>query len=92
MSFKQEGTISTLKGKLQKLVVQFTNLGSNISSTESYVNIRIGKAWSAIDRLSIRWKSDPFDKIKPEFIRVAMSILLYGGNSETLMKSGEKKI
>ena len=30
--------------------------GSNISSTERDVNIRIGKVWTAIDRLSFKWK------------------------------------
>ena len=42
--FKQEGAISTLSVKPLKLVDLFTYLGSNISSTESDVNIHIGKA------------------------------------------------
>ena len=29
---------------------QFKYIGNNISSTETDVNIRIGKAWSAIDK------------------------------------------
>ena len=40
----------SLNGKPLKLVNQFTYLSSNISSTESDVNI--GKAWMAIDKLS----------------------------------------
>ena len=39
-----------------ELVDQFTYLGSNISSTESDVNIRLGKLWTTIYRLSIIWK------------------------------------
>ena len=39
-------------------------VSSNISSTESGINIRIGKAWTAVDRLSTVWKSDLSDKIK----------------------------
>ena len=39
-----------------KLANPFTYLGINISSTESDVNI--GKAWTAIDSLSIIWKSE----------------------------------
>ena len=35
MSFKKEGAISTFSGKSQKLEVQYTNIGINISSTES---------------------------------------------------------
>ena len=44
MCFKQEGIISTLNGKPMKLVDYFTYLGSNISSTESNINIYIGTA------------------------------------------------
>ena len=57
MSFK-EGTISTLSSKPLNLLDQLTYLGSNISSIESDVNIRVVKTGNAIDRLSIIWKSD----------------------------------
>ena len=63
MYFKQKGAISTLSGRLLKLVDQFTYLSSNISSTESDVNICILTVWNIIDRLSIIWKSDLTDKI-----------------------------
>ena len=69
MCFKQEGTISLLNDKPLKLVNQFPYLGSNISSTESDVNIYIEKAQTVIYRLSIIWKSDLFDKIKRDFFR-----------------------
>ena len=50
--FNQNGVLySSLNGKPLKLVDQFIYLSSNISSTESNVNICIGKAWIAIDRL-----------------------------------------
>ena len=52
--FNQDDTISSSKGKDLKLI----DLGSNILSIESDVNIRIGKRWTSIDRLSIIWKSD----------------------------------
>ena len=51
MCFNQDGAICSLNDKLLKLVDQFTYLGSNISSTESDVNTRVGKAWTAIYRL-----------------------------------------
>ena len=57
MYFKQEA-ITILSGNLLKLVGLFTYLNSNILSTESDVNIHIMKAWTAIDRLLIIWKSD----------------------------------
>ena len=59
MCFNREGTVSTLNGVLLKWVDKFT-----YSSTESDSNIHLVKAWAAIDRLSIMWKSDLSDKIK----------------------------
>ena len=47
--FKQKGDICTAYRKPQKLVDQFTYIGSHILSTDSDVNIRIAKAWNAID-------------------------------------------
>ena len=44
--------------------VQFIFLGRNILFSEIDVNIWIDKAWTAIDRLMIMWKSDLSDKIK----------------------------
>ena len=61
MCFKQ-GTITTLNSKPLKFVDQFTYLSSNISFTQSDVNICIGKAETAIGRLLIIWKSDLSDK------------------------------
>ena len=67
MNFKQEGGLSTASGKPLKLEDKFVYLGSNISSTENYVNIRLVKAWTAIDRLSVRWKFDLYDIMKLDF-------------------------
>ena len=73
MRFEQERDISTVK-----LVDQFPYLGNKISSTEKDVKIRLGKAWNAIDKLSIIWKSDLSDEIKRNFFQaVDLSILLY---------------
>ena len=60
----QDGAISSLNGKTLKLVGQFVYLGSNISSTETNVNIHISKAWTAIDKLLNIRKFDLSDKIK----------------------------
>ena len=62
--FKQKEAIFTLSVKPLKLVDQFTYLGNNISLTESYVSIHLGKVWTTFNRLSIIWKSDLLDKIK----------------------------
>ena len=54
-------------GSSLKLVDKFTYLGSSVSSTENDNNTRQAKAWTAIDMLSIIWKSDLSDKIKRIF-------------------------
>ena len=46
-----------------KLVDKFTYLGSSVASTEKDIDTRL-KAWTAINRLSIIWKSDLTDKMK----------------------------
>ena len=51
------------------------------------------KAWTAIDKLSIIWKSDLTDKMKCSFFQAAVvSILLYGCTTWTLTKWLEKKL
>ena len=62
MCYNQTDDISTLDGTSLKLVDKFTYLGSSVSSTENDIDTRLTKAWTAIDRLSIIWKSDPTDK------------------------------
>ena len=77
MSFNQTGDISTLNGSSLKLVVKFTYLGSSVSSTKKDINTRLAKAWIAIDRLSVIWKSDLTNKMKRRFFQTAVvSILL----------------
>ena len=56
--------ISTLEGTPLKLVDKFTYLGSSVESTETDIETRLAKAWTAINRLSIIWKSDLTDKMK----------------------------
>ena len=54
---------------------------------------RLTKAWTAINRLSIIWKSDLTDKMKRSFFQAAVtSILLYGCTTWTLTKRLEKKL
>ena len=93
MCFNQKGDISTLDGTSLKLVDKFTYLGSSVSSTEKDFDTRLTKAWIAIDRLSIIWKSDLTDKMKCSFFQAAVaSILLYGCTTWTLTKRLEKKL
>ena len=93
MGFNQTGDISTLEGTSLKLVDRFSYLGSSVSSTEKDINTRLTKAWTAIDKLSIIWKSDLTDKMKRTFFQAAVvSILLYGCTNGTLTKRQEKKL
>ena len=72
---------------------KFTYLGSSVSSTEKDIDTRLTKAWTAIDKLSIIWKSDLTDKMKRSFFQAAVvSILLYGCTTWTLTKWLEKKL
>ena len=93
MCYNQTGDISTLNGTSHKLVDKFTYQGSSVSSTEEDIDTRLTKAWSAIDRLSIIWKSDLTDKMKRSFFQAAVvSILLYGCTTWTLTKRLKKKL
>ena len=93
MCFNQTGEISTLNGSSLKLVDEFTYLGSSVSSTEADIDTRLTKAWTAINRLSVIWKSDLTDKMKISFFQAAVvSILLHGCTTWTLTKRLEKKL
>ena len=93
MCYNQTGNITTLDGASLRLVDKFTYLGSSVSSTENDIDTRLTKAWTAIDRLSIIWKSDLNDEMKRSFFQAAVvSILLYGCTTWTLTKRLEKKL
>ena len=93
MCYNQTGDISTLDGTSLKLVDKFTYQGNSVSSTEKDIDTRLTKAWRAIDRLSIIWKSDLTDKMKHSFFQAAVvSILLYRCTTWTLTKRLEKKL
>ena len=88
--FNQAGDISTLEGSSLKLVDKFTYQRSSVSSTERDFDTQLTKAWTAIDKLSIIWKSNLTDKMKHRFFQAAVvSILLYGC---TTTKRLEKKL
>ena len=93
MCYNRTGNIATLDGASLKLVDKFTYLGSSVSSTEKDIDTRLTKAWTAIDRLSIIWKSDQTDKMKRSFFQAAVvSILLYGCTTWMLTKRLERRL
>ena len=93
MCFNQTGDIPTLNVSSLKLVNKFTYLGSSVSSTKTDIIMQLAKAWTAINRLSVMWRSDLTDKMKCSFFQAAVvSILLYGCTPWTLMKRRKKKL
>ena len=93
MCFNQTGNISSLGGSSLKLADKFTSLGSSVSSTEKDIDKRLTKAWTAIDKLSVLWKSDLTNKMKCSFFQAAVvSIQLYGCTTWMLTKRLEKKL
>ena len=68
-------------------------LENSVSSTEIDINTRLAKAWTAIFRLWVIWKSDLTDKMKRSFFQAAVvSILLYGCTTWMLNKGMETKL
>ena len=93
--FNQDASerMKSLDGEKIKQVEDFKYLGSYIASTEHDVNIRLGKAWNALNELDKIWKSNLTDKLKRNFFRAAVeTVLLYGSVSWTLTTHLEKKI
>ena len=46
-----------MRGEPVKQVSSFIYLGSEVADTESDVNIRIGKAWTALNKMKTIWES-----------------------------------
>ena len=65
MLFNQRGNISSQKDRPLKWLDKVTYQGSNVSSTEKYINTKLANTWTAIDRLSVIWT----DKIKRSFFQ-----------------------
>ena len=85
--------VSPLELTSDYFILNFTYLGSSVASTEKDIDTRLTKSWTAINRLSIIWKSDPTDKMKRSFFQAAVTpILLYGCTTWTLTKRLEKKL
>ena len=73
MCFNQSGDNSTLKSDPLKLVNKLSYLRNSVSSAKNDINTPLAKAWTAIDWLSVIWKSDMTNKIKPSFFSPSSS-------------------
>ena len=74
-----EGDLKALNSEYLKNVDDFLYLGSWIECCSKDVNVRIGRAWSALHKLNTIWKSD-------------LSVLLYGSTTWTLTQSLDKTL
>ena len=93
MCYNQTGDITTLDGTPLQQIDKFIYLGSSVSSREMDIDTRLTKGWTAIDKLSVIWKSDLTDKMKRSFFQAAVVlILLYGCTTWMLTKRLEKKL
>ena len=91
MCFNLRGDIYILRGGPLKLVDRFTYLESNVSSTEKYISTWQARAWTAINRLLVIWKSDLTDKIKQFFpISSCVDTTIWMPYRDTNQTYGEK--
>ena len=87
------GTAKSTILQILFFIVNYHKVGSSVESTEKDIETRLTKAWIAINRLSIIWKSDLTDKMKRSFFQAAVtSILLYGCTTWTQTKRLGKKL
>ena len=57
------------------------------------MKIRIAKAWAALNKMDVVWKSDLTNDLKRSFFRATVeSIMMYGATTWTLTKSLESKL
>ena len=88
-----EGDLLTLQGNELERVDDFEYLGSWINNTERDMKIRIAKAWSALNKMDVVWKSTLNRDIKISFFRATVeSVLLYGAESWTLTKTLQTRL
>lgn len=94
MSFNIDNpNLKTDNGKPLKHVDDFLYLGSWINSCDKDISTRIGKSWSALNKLNIIWKSTLPTPLKIAFFKsTVQSVLLYGSSTWTLTKSLAKRL
>ena len=70
-----EGTITAQNGCDLEQVNDFNYLGSKIISSENDIQVRIGSAWSALNKLTPIWKSNLDVSTKREFLELLLNLL-----------------
>ena len=94
MAFNQpHAELQTTEEKPLKCTDDFVYLGSWIKSSKKDIDVRIGKAWTALRKLNIIWQSGLPMKLKLSFFHTTVtSVLLYGSSTWTLTKELEKRL
>ena len=88
-----EGIITAQNGCDLKQVKDFNYLDSKIISSENDIQMRIGSAWSALNKLTPIWKSNLDVSIKRKFFRNTVeSVLTYSLQASTLTRSLASKL
>ena len=82
--------LTTSDGSIIERVDDFTYLGG-LTNTANEINVKLGKAWGAINALTKVWKSPVKKETKINVFRqTAEWILLYGSDSWTMTKTLER--
>ena len=85
--------MKSICGSVINEVEDFKYLGRYIRSTKRDVNIRIAKAWGALNSMNTIWKSKLSTNLKRNLFRAAVeSVLVYGSVTWNLTTSLENKI
>ena len=94
MAFReQNAVIKGINGDVLDDVDSFKYLGSWLASSATDMNIRIGQAWSALNKLDKIWKSSLKREMKIKLFQLlVLSILLYGAETWTLTQTLQKKL
>ena len=83
----------TVSGESTESVESFTNLECEISSTKKDMQIRIAKAWTALNKMDTMWKSFLSGNLKRSFFHATVeSVFMYGASAWSLTKSPESKL
>ena len=73
---KNKGQIKSNSVNPIKQINDFKYMGSYIDLTEQDMNIKIAKAWSALNSMNVIWKSSLSRKQKINFFRAAVESVL----------------
>ena len=88
-----EGIITAQNGCDLKQVKDFNYLDSKVISLENDIQMRIGSAWSTLNKLTPIWRSNLDVSIKREFFKTTVeSVLTYSLQAWTLTRSLESKL